>query len=233
MSMGKNTRSQRKGKGSVWSSPSHRHKGEINHPKVGEAKGMVLDIQHDPGHTAPVAIVDFKGKKHSIIACSGMYVGQEIHIGDMVPVGLGNTMRIGNIPEGVEVYNIEGQPGDGGRFARSAGSYAVVVSQGKKTTIKMPSESFKSLSPHCLASIGAVAGAGRTDKPFAKAGKKWNCYRSRAKKSFKVRGIAMNAVNHPHGGGGHQHVGVPSTVAKKAPPGRKVGRLSPKKKRRK
>ncbi|MEK6911566.1 MAG: 50S ribosomal protein L2, partial [Candidatus Thermoplasmatota archaeon] len=79
--------------------------------------------------------------------------------------------------------------------------------------------------------IGVVAGAGRLDKPFAKAGKKVLGYRSLSKPALKVRGVAMNAVNHPHGGGSHQHVGGPSTVSWRAPPGRKVGRMSPKPKR--
>jgi len=79
--------------------------------------------------------------------------------------------------------------------------------------------------------LGAVAGAGRGDKPFTKAGKKWFSFRSFSKAYFNVRGVAMNAVDHPHGGGSHQHVGKPSTVGFDAPPGRKVGRMSPQPKR--
>jgi large subunit ribosomal protein L2 len=81
--------------------------------------------------------------------------------------------------------------------------------------------------------VGIVAGGGRGDKPFGKSGKKYHALKSKAKMHFKVSGVAMNPVDHPHGGGAHKHVGKPSTVSRNAPPGRKVGRLSPKKKSRK
>ena len=95
-----------------------------------------------------------------------------------------------------------------------------------------PARVFKTINPSCKATVGLVAAGGRGEKPFTKAGKKFYAYQSKAKRYFKVKGIAMNAVNHPHGGGGHPHVGKPSTVGRNAPPGRKVGRLSPQKKRR-
>ncbi|MCJ2520354.1 MAG: 50S ribosomal protein L2, partial [Candidatus Thermoplasmatota archaeon] len=119
-----------------------------------------------------------------------------------------------------------------GKLCRAAGASAVIVSQGDHTVVQMPSGKLKSLSPGCRAQIGVVAGSGHNDKPFAKAGKKIGALSSKARRSFKVRGVAMNAVAHPHGGGAHQHVGRPSTVSRNAPPGRKVGRLSPKKKKR-
>jgi len=122
-------------------------------------------------------------------------------------------------------------PGDGGRFVRAAGAQAVVVSQGDRTVIQLPSGQFRTFHPDCRATIGAVAGAGRGDKPFYRAGKKWFSFRSFSKAYFIVRGVAMNPVDHPHGGGSHQHVGKPSTVGFDAPPGRKVGRMSPQPKR--
>jgi len=231
--MGKRIIPQRRGHGSSnYRSPSHRHKGEVRLPKVREGVGRVIDIIHDPGHTAPIAVVDFNGIKYHVVAVQGMYVNQEIAIGPSAPIAPGNILPAGLIPEGTEICCVEIKPGDGGKIARSAGSRAVVVSQGEKTTIRLPSDAFKTISPDCMAMIGSVAGSGRVEKPFAKAGNKVRAYRSKAKKPIKVRGIAMNAVNHPHGGGSHQHVGVPSTVPASAPPGRKVGRLSPKKKKR-
>jgi len=227
--MGKKIRAQRIGKGNGRRSPSHRHKGDILHPKMESGTATILDIIHDPGRTAPVAIADYGNQKINMIAAEGMHVGQNISIGQNLPIKMGNTMPIGRIPEGTLIYNIEARPGDGGKFARGAGSWALVVSQGERSVVKMPSEQFKSLSPQCKATIGIAAGAGRTGKPFYKAGNKVKAYRSKGKKSYKVRGVAMNPVDHPHGGGGHQHVGKPSTVSVHAPPGRKVGRLSPKK----
>jgi len=95
----------------------------------------------------------------------------------------------------------------------------------------MPSGSFKTFDPRCRASLGVVAGGGQKEKPFGKAGNKFHAYRSKSKANFKVKGLAMNAVDHPHGGGGHPHVGKPSTVSRNASPGRKVGRLSPKRRK--
>ena len=137
------------------------------------------------------------------------------------------------IPEGTPVFNIEGHPGDGGKYVRAAGASATVVSHGKMTVVQMPSGQFKPFQSRCKATIGMAAGGGRRDKPYIKAGTRARTLKSKAKKYPKVRGVAMNPVNHPHGGGGHQHVGKPSTVSVHAPPGRKVGRLSPKRKGKK
>ncbi len=84
----------------------------------------------------------------------------------------------------------------------------------------------KWLNPKCRATIGIVAGGGRTDKPFVKAGKKWYKMANKATKWPVVRGVAMNAVDHPFGGGGRQHPGRPKTVGRHTPPGRKVGSIA-------
>lgn len=230
--MGKRIIAQRRGRGSpTFRSPSHRHLGSVSLPPLRDAKGVVEDLLHAPGRSAPLARVRFPQGKYLLIAPDGMYEGQEVTIG-AGPVDRGNVMEVGKMPEGTLVYNIELRPGDGGKLCRAAGSSAVIVSQGDHTVVQMPSGKLKSLSPGCRAQIGVVAGSGHKDKPFAKAGKKIRALSSKAKRPFKVRGVAMNAVSHPHGGGAHQHVGRPSTVSRNAPPGRKVGRLSPKKKKR-
>jgi large subunit ribosomal protein L2 len=199
-----------------------------------KGKGKVKEIQHDPGRTAPVALVEYEDKSRSlIIASSSLMEGQEIEIGDAAPLKIGNTRPIGEIPEGTMVFNIEVRPGDGGKLVRAGGTNAVVVSHGTKTVVQLPSGKFKNLNPKCRATIGAVAGGGHKEKPFAKAGKKFHANRSRAKKYPSVKGVCMNPVNHPHGGGGHRHVGGPSTASRHHPPGKKVGRLSSKKKSRK
>jgi len=229
--MGKNLRTQRRGRGTspTYRSPSHRHPGPVAHPYLRGA-GTVLDIFQAPGHSAPLARVRYDGVEVLMIACDGLQVGQAVTIGEP-NVDRGNTLTLSEIPEGTLVYNIELVPGDGGRLVRAAGTTAVVVSRGERTVVQLPSGQFRSFNGSCRASIGAVAGAGRGDKPFTKAGKKFHSFRSLSKAYFKVRGVAMNAVNHPHGGGSHQHVGGPSTVGYDAPPGRKVGRLSPRPKR--
>ncbi len=229
--MGKNLPQQRRGRGTspTYRSPSHRHPGVPSHPKL-TGEGVVLTIEHAPGRTAPIARVLYGGREVLMIAPDGLRVGQSVTVG-AYNIDRGNTLPLGSIPEGTLVYNIESNPGDGGRFVRAAGTTAVIVSQADRTVVQLPSGQFHTFDPKCRATVGVVAGAGRGDKPFAKAGKKVLGYRSFSKPPLWVRGVAMNPVDHPHGGGAHQHVGRPSTVSWHAPPGRKVGRLSPKPKR--
>lgn len=231
--MGKNLPTQRRGRGTspTYRSPSHRHLGLVNLPRT-TGEGTVVEIRHAPGRSAPVARVELGGEEFLMIASDGLQIGQRVAVG--VPrVDRGSILPLRDLPEGTLVYNVELVPGDGGRLVRAAGTTASVVSQGEQTVIRLPSGQFKELNPRCRAIVGVVAGTGRGEKPFYKAGKRVHAYRSTAKTAFSVRGVAKNPVDHPHGGGSHQHVGRPSTVSSGAPPGRKVGRLSPKRKRRK
>lgn len=230
--MGKLITAQRRGKGGlVYRSPSHRHVADIRHPSEGAYK--VIDIRQSPGRSSPVLILqDDSGKKHYQIAFVGAYVGQTVEIGPTGQVVMGNTVPLGKVPDGTTVYNIESIPGDGGKFCRTAGTGALVISHGANVTVKLPSGKTKQFHPSCRASMGTIAGTGAKDIPILKSGRKVHYYQSRAKKAYTVRGVAMNAVKHPHGGGNHQHVGRPSTVGRGTPPGRKVGRLSPKKRRK-
>lgn len=230
--MGKNIIAQRRGKGSpTYRAPSHRHLGPVAFPARAEDRGRVTELLHAPGRSAPLARVAFEEGEALLIAPDGLTVGQEVTVG-LGDVDRGNVMELGALPAGTLVYNLEVQPGDGGKLCRAAGTAAVVVSKGDEVTVLLPSGQYKSLNPRCRAQIGVVAGAGHKEKPFAKAGKKVHALRSKAKRPFQTRGVAMNPVSHPHGGGGHQHVGRPSTVSRNAPPGRKVGRLSPKRKKK-
>jgi large subunit ribosomal protein L2 len=217
----------------TYTSPSHRHVGEIKHPYIQMKTGTVTDIVHAPGRNSPVAEIKFEnGKKDKIIAVEGLMVGKNVSMDGVTDLNLGSVLPLANIPEGTLVHNLEAKPGDGGKFVRTAGTYATVVTKGDTIVVQLPSGAFKNFDPRCRAGIGIIAGGGASEKPFAKAGKKFHAYRSKSKAYFKVKGVAMNAVDHPHGGGGHPHVGKPSTVSRNAPPGRKVGRLSPQKKRK-
>ena len=141
-------------------------------------------------------------------------------------------LPLAQIPDGTLVSNIEIRPNDGGKMIRAAGTSALVVAHDVSTvTLQLPSGAFKRVLLACRAQIGPVAGGGRSDRPFIKAGKKVYAYRSLAKAPFKVRGVAMNPVNHPFGGGAHQHIGRPSTVSSGTWPGAKVGRFSKRRKR--
>ena len=236
--MGKRLIQQRRGRvRGRYSVPSHRFKDEIKYLQDrNRHEGVVEDIVHDPGHTTPLARVRLEDKsKILMFAPEGIGIGDKIRFtDDKNSIDVGDVLPIGQIPEGVPIFNVETSPGDGGKLVRAAGSNASVVSHDRKSTvIQLPSGRFKSLDSGCRATIGVLAGGGRKDKPFMKAGAKHIAYRVKGKQHPVVRGVAMNSVNHPHGGGGHQHVGKPSTVKRGSPPGRMVGNIAAKRSGRK
>ena len=140
----------------------------------------------------------------------------------------GNVLHLKDIPEGTSVYNIESQPGDGGKFVRASGTFAKVVAKtASKITIKLPSKKEKSFHPECRAAIGTIAGGGRTEKPFLKAGTKYHKMRAKNRLYPSVSGNSMNSVDHPFGGTNSNKKGKPTISPKHAPPGRKVGKLKP------
>ena len=130
---------------------------------------------------------------------------------------------------GTIVFNVESKPGDRGTLARTSGNYATVVSHNpeeNKTRLRMPSGSKKIVNSDCRATVGVVAGGGRCDKPMLKAGRAYHKYKAKRNSWPKVRGVAMNPVEHPHGGGNHQHIGHPSTCRRDAPAGQKAGLIA-------
>lgn len=231
--MGKRLITQRRGRGfGRYRSPRHLRFTTASHPRIRQGDGTVVELLHEAGRIAPLAKVMYGEVEHIMIASDGLTVGQQVSLGQTGEIAGGNTMPVGSIPEGTIIYNVESQPGDGGKFARTAGTAATVVSHGTRTVLLMPSGKFKEVDRKCLATVGLVAGGGHKEKPFAKSGKKFHAYHGKAKAYFKVKGIAMNPVNHPHGGGGHPHVGTQSSVGRNTPPGRKVGRLAPQRKKK-
>jgi large subunit ribosomal protein L2 len=230
--MGKRLRTQRRGSGgSQYRSPSHRHVDDVRLPSFNEGTGVIVDLIPAPGRTSPLAVINYENGKDYQLAVEGTKVGQTTTVGSTVEILPGNITKLASIPEGTPLHNIEGIPGDGGKYVKTGGSSATVVSRGEKVIVLMPSGTLKEFNPNCRAVIGVVAGGGRGDKPLAKAGKNHNILRSRSQANKHVKGIAMNAVDHPHGGGGHPHIGGPSTKSRNASPGQKVGRLSPQKKK--
>ena len=228
--MGKRIPAQRRGRGSsTYKNPSHRHKAPNTLPKVHKATAVVEDLIHNPGHQSPLAILRLDdGSKAHLPAPDGLAVGDEINVGEGEAT-LGSVLPLGMIPEGRFIYNIESNPGDGGKFCRSAGNRAVVVTRGAKpVVVQLPSGKFKNFDPACRAAIGTVAGGGIKDKPIVKAGKKHHMLRSKGTYWPVVRGVAKNPVDHPFGGGQKQHTGRPKTVARGAPPGAKVGSIAAK-----
>ena len=142
---------------------------------------------------------------------------------------IGNILPLGQIPEGSVVCNIEESAGDCGKIARAGGGYGLIVAQDPDknvTRVRLPSGSKKTLSSSCRAMIGIIAGGGRTDKPLLKAGRAWHKYKAKRNEWPRVRGVAMNPVDHPHGGGNQQHMGKPGTVRRDKPAGAKSGQIS-------
>ncbi|MFB6244871.1 MAG: 50S ribosomal protein L2 [Candidatus Nanohaloarchaea archaeon] len=224
--MGEPIRQQRRGRGSsTWQANSRHGKGDVEHRNA-ETRGTVVDIQHDPSRTAPVAVVEYDdGERRAILAPETLREGEEVQVGPSAPIETGNTLPVGEIPEGVPIHSIELQPGDGGKLVRSSGTYAFVVTHERDgTRIKLPSGSFKKMDTSCRATVGKVAGGGRKDKPFVKAGNKHHAMKARGKKYPKVSAVAMNAVDHPFGGSAKP--GQPKTVSRHASPGSKVGSVS-------
>merc|ERR1711869_69906 len=150
-------------------------------------------------------------------------------MGSKAQLTIGNIMPLAKMPEGTVISMVEEKATDRGRFARASGTSCMIVGHsddGKKSRIRLPSGSRKSIPSTCRAVVGIVAGGGRMDKPVLKAGNNFHKYRVKRNCWPRVRGCAMNPVEHPHGGGNHQHVGHPSTVGRGAPPGMKVGLIA-------
>ena len=210
-------------------SPSHKHKGDVRYPHGFQGKATVAKLMHAPGRTAVLAEITLEtGDSLLHIASEGMAVGEEIVFTDSTQIRPGNVTIVSKIPEGTPVYNIEGRPDDGGKFVKGAGTAAEIVSHdAKRTVIKLPSGKFRDFHPNCRATIGLVAGGGRGDKPFLKAGKKFHLMKTRAQRWPRVRGVAMNPVDHPHGGGAHNYTPGPTSKARGSPPGQKVGKIAP------
>lgn len=163
------------------------------------------------------------------IAAEGMFTGQKISCGQRASLKIGNVLPVGNLPEGTAICNIEQKLGDRGKLARTSGNCATVIAHNPdthRTRIKLPSGAKKVIGSRNRAMVGLVAGGGRVDKPMLKAGRAYHKYKVKRNHWPKVRGVAMNPVEHPHGGGNHQHVGKATTVRRDTPHGRKVGLIA-------
>merc|ERR1712195_108340 len=159
----------------------------------------------------------------------GMYSGQFVYCGRKAALTVGNILPVSSMPEGTIVSNVEAKLGDRGSFARASGTSAIIVGHSDdlaKTRIRLPSGIRKTVQGGCRAMVGVIAGGQRTDKPLLKAGAAWWKRHSKKNNYPRVRGVAMNPVDHPHGGGNQQHIGPPSTVRRDAPKGQKAGLIA-------
>ncbi|MFD2246201.1 50S ribosomal protein L2 [Pontibacter ruber] len=158
----------------------------------------VKSIEYDPNRTARIALVYYAdGEKSYIIAPAGLQVGTVVTSGPGIAPEVGNCLPLSEIPLGTIIHNIELQPGNGATLARSAGSYAQLVArEGRYATIKLPSGELRMVLVNCYATVGTVSNSDHMNVKIGKAGRnRWLGKRPR------VRGVAMNPVDHPMGGG--------------------------------
>ena len=165
-----------------------------------DMSAVIASIEYDPNRSPRIALLEYEdGEKRYIIAPDGLKVGDKVistqH--NQIPFKTGNAMPLGSIPEGLLVHNIELKPGKGAQMARSAGAYArIMANEAGMITLKLPSGEMRMVSEQCIATIGMVGNKSHESIVIGKAGRnRWLGRRP------KVRGVVMNPVDHPHGGG--------------------------------
>lgn len=229
--MGKRIRVQRRGRGGFpWRASTHKRIAPVKYPNMTKQQlenviqGAITQLAHEPGRGAPLAMVKLEtGETCYTVVPEGVFEGQQIKIGGSATIDVGNILPIGKIPEGTLVCDIELSPNDGGKLARSSGSYATIVGHTPQGTIvRLPSGKTHYINDSCRATIGVIAAAGRVDKPFMKAGNRLHLMQAKGHTYRRTRGIAMIPAVHPYGsskrGGQKQKL-----ASRNAPPGRKVG----------
>ncbi len=223
--MGKRIISRARGAGGPrYRAPSHRYFGRVDYFPT-SVSGKVADIVHDPGRSAPVAIVrDEIGNKIFHVAAEGLQVGDFVKYGG--EVFRGNVLQLSQVPEGTKVFAIENFPNSGPKLCRSSGTFASVLGKsGGKVSIQFSDGRIIGLDERCRATVGVSAGGGRIEKPWVKVGQKWFAKHTRGKIFPRSAGVAMSPHDHPYGGKSKRP--RPSrTVSRHAPPGAKVGSIA-------
>lgn len=225
--MGKSIISQARGRGG----PTYRVRKKAFQYKIGypmqEGQATIIDLLHSAGHSAPLLKLSINNENFFNPAFNGAYIGQNIVIGRNSEIG--NILMLKNVPAGTKVYNIENNPGDGGKMIRTAGSSATVTKKhsNNKVSILMPNKKELVISGDCRVTIGEIAGAGRKLKPFIKAGRKFHKMRAKGGKLWhRTSAVKVNAVDHPFGSGRGKR--IKSKIAKRnAPAGARVGHIRP------
>jgi large subunit ribosomal protein L2 len=197
-----------KGRISVW------HKGgghkrryraiDFRRDKIG-VPGKVVSIEYDPNRSANIALVSYAdGEKRYIIAPKGLAIGASVMSGPAAAMESGNALPLENIPLGFTVHNVELTLGRGGQMVRSAGAGALIAAkEGDYVTLRLPSGEMRMVFKKCYATIGVVGNEDHMNVQLGKAGRKrWLGIRP------VVRGMAMNPVDHPHGGGEGKNKGI-------------------------
>jgi large subunit ribosomal protein L2 len=200
---GKNRSSGRNAHGRVTS----RHRGggakrryrQIDFKRVkDDVPAKVASIEYDPNRSAYIALINYAdGHKSYILAPQGLQVGSDVMSGPKADIALGHSLPLGRIPTGTVVHNVEMTPGQGGRLGRAAGTaIQVVAKEGEMVSLRLPSSEVRMVRAECRATVGSLSNSDHQNVTWGKAGRS----RHRGKRP-QSRGIAMNPVDHPHGGG--------------------------------
>lgn len=176
-----------------------------------EVPAKVAAIEYDPNRSAYIALLNYvDGEKRYILAPLGLNVGNTVVSGPQADIRPGNAKKLKDLPTGVQIHNVELKPGKGGQLARSAGaSCQIVAKEGKYVQVKLPSEEVRLIHRDCRATIGQVGNVEHENISIGKAGRaRW------LGKRPEVRGVVMNAKDHPHGGGeGNTGIGRESPMS--------------------
>jgi len=193
----------------------HKHHYRlVDFRRARKEAATVLAIEYDPNRTCRIALVQYSdGTKSYILAPVGLTVGMTVQSGDNVAPRVGNAMPLKNVPLGTAIHNIEVRPGTGGKIARSAGQQAILSNRdGEYALVRMPSGEIRKFRVECYCTIGQVGNTQHMNESSGKAGRtRWMGIRP------TVRGMCMNPVDHPNGGGegksksggGRQHLKSP------------------------
>ena len=162
----------------------------------------VVSIEYDPNRSASIALLNYAdGEKRYILAPQGLRVGAEVMSGASADIAPGNSLSLARIPTGTVVHNVELVPGQGGRLGRAAGTaIQVVAKEGPMVSLRLPSSEVRMVRGECRATVGTISNAEHQNVKVGKAGRN----RHRGKRP-QTRGVAMNPVDHPHGGGEAHH----------------------------
>ncbi len=230
--MGKRLITQARGRGGPrYRAPSFNYAGKISYVPVSPEtfQGKITELMHSSGHSSPLVRIRYdalQNKEILLVAPEGMRVGSFVQCGPDAPVASGNTLPLNAMPEGTLVYNIESNPGDGGKFVRASGTFARITNvTPSKITLMLPSKKTREFNPMCRATVGVCAGGGRLEKPLLRAGTAFFKYKAKNKLWPRSAGVKMNAVDHPYGCKRSSRKGRPNVAPKNAPPGRNVGKI--------
>nr|YP_009701004.1 ribosomal protein L2 [Manoao colensoi]QEQ14210.1 ribosomal protein L2 [Manoao colensoi] len=163
-----------------------------------DISGKIVTIEYDPNRSAYICLVHYRdGERTYILHPRGVMIGDTILSGPRAPISMGNALPLTNMPLGTTIHNVEIQSRKGGQLARAAGAVAeLIAKESGLATIRLPSGEVRLISENCSATIGQVGNVNSNNRALGKAGaKRWLGKRS------EVRGVVMNPVDHPHGGG--------------------------------